>query len=405
MKSHSSTDVLIIGAGIVGLSTAYQLQNRMPHLNIAVLDKEEGPGRHQSTHNSGVVHSGVYYGPGTLKARNCIEGRALLLDFCQENEIPTVKMGKVIVATEKMELPYLTELYHRGTSNGIEGLQWIPQQKLVEIEPHAQGIQALWVPHCFSINFGRVVDKLFEKFQGRGGKVFLGHEVLQIKKMPDGLYVETARATFRTSFLVNCAGLHSDRIASLILSREDVPFQIIPFRGEYWELVPEKRHLVNGLIYPVPRPLLPFLGVHLSKMVDGRVTAGPNAVLAWSREGYGKSHVNLKDCLQYIAYPGFWKMSKRFWRTGVDEMHRSLSKKAFLKSLRKLLPSIEEQDLVPGGSGVRAQLVRRDGTLHDDFAIVQKDRTLHVLNAPSPAATSCLSIGNFLSDQIAKALS
>lgn len=395
-----SADIIIIGAGIVGLSTAYQLQNRMPHLKIAILEKEHGPGLHQSSHNSGVIHSGVYYKPGTLKARNCTEGRALLLAFSEQNGIILKKMGKVIVATKKEELPYLSELHHRGTCNGLEGLKIIGKEELSEIEPHVQGLQALWVPNCFSINFQNVVEKLLEKVLQKGGQVLFGQKVIKIADTEKHVIVETSKTTLSGLFLINCAGLHADRIGSLILEKQDFPFEIIPFRGEYWELAANKRDLVNGLIYPVPNPQLPFLGIHLSRMVDGRVTAGPNAVLAWSREGYRKSQINLKDCIQYLTYSGFWKMAKRFWKSGLEEMYRSMSKKAFVKEVQQLLPQIEEKDLVAGGAGVRAQLVKRDGNLHDDFAIVHKYKTLHVLNAPSPAATSCLSIGNFLSEQI-----
>lgn len=404
LNNTISADIIIVGAGIVGLSTAYQLQNRMPHLKIVILEKEHASGQHQSSHNSGVIHSGVYYKPGSLKARNCTEGRSLLLNFCDQNGITLKKMGKVIVATKKEELSYLSELHHRGTNNGLEGLKIIGKEELAEIEPHVQGLQALWVPNCFSINFHDVVEKLLEKIVQKGGKVFFGQKVVNIIDTEKQVIVETTGTTISGSFLVNCAGLHSDRIASLILSKQDVPFEIIPFRGEYWELAANKRDLVKGLVYPVPNPQLPFLGVHLSKMVDGRVTAGPNAVLAWSREGYRKSQINLRDCMQYLTYPGFWKMAKRFWKSGMEEMYRSMSKKAFVKDVQQLLPQIEEKDLVAGKAGVRAQLVKRDGNLHDDFAIVNNQKTLHVLNAPSPAATSCLSIGNYLSNQISQAL-
>ncbi len=398
-----SADIIIIGAGIIGLSTAYQLQNQMPHLKIAILEKEQASGQHQSSHNSGVIHSGVYYKPGSLKARNCTEGRALLLDFCHQNGIMLKKVGKVIVATKKEELPYLSDLHHRGISNGLKELKIVAKEELSEIEPHVQGLQALWIPNCFSINFQDVVEKLLEKIIYKGGKILFGHKVIKIADTEQRVIIETSKTTLSASFLVNCAGLHSDRIASLILKKQDVPFEIIPFRGEYWELAASKKNLINGLVYPVPNPQLPFLGVHLSRMVDGRVIAGPNAVLAWSREGYRKSQINLRDCMQYLTYPGFWKMAKRFWRPGMQEVYRSMRKEAFVKNVQQLVPQIEQGDLVTGGSGVRAQLVKQDGTLHDDFAILQKHKTLHVLNAPSPAATSCLSIGNFLCQQISQA--
>lgn len=394
------TDVLIIGAGIIGLSTAYQLQQSFPHLKIRVLEKERQSGTHQSTHNSGVVHSGVYYKPGSMKAQNCTEGRAALLAFCKENEIFPEKMGKVIVATRETELPFLAELQKRGDSNGVKGLQMIGPKQLKEIEPHASGIQALWVPECYSIRFQDVVEKLLMHFKKKGGEILFDKKVERITSEKDRVIVETANSTHTTSYLINCAGLHSDRIASLILDREQIPFQIIPFRGEYWELAEPKRDLVKGLIYPVPDPKFPFLGVHLSRMVGGKVVAGPNAVLALAREGYKKSQIDLRDCLQYLRYPGFWKMAGRYWNVGLSEMQRSLRKKAFVKEVQRLLPELEEEDFIKSDAGVRAQVVKRDGTMLDDFAIVSKHNTLHVLNAPSPAATSCLSIAKYICKQM-----
>lgn len=396
----SKSDVLIIGAGIIGLATAYQLQQTLPHLQITILEKENQCGMHQSTHNSGVVHSGIYYKPGSLKAQNCVEGRAALLEFCKENEIPLVKAGKVIVATQETELPFLFELQKRGLSNGVKDLQLIPKEQLKEIEPHAHGIQALWVPECYSIRFQDVVEKLLLHFRKKGGEVLFEKKVVAIAVEKDQVVVETPTSVHTASYLVNCAGLHSDRIASLILGKDEVPYQIIPFRGEYWELTAEKRELVKGLIYPVPDPKFPFLGVHLSRMLDGKVLAGPNAVLAWAREGYTKSQINLQDCFRYLCYSGFWKMAGRYWDVGWEEMQRSLSKKAFVREVQRLLPEVEEKDFIKSAAGVRAQVVKKDGTLLDDFAIVQKRNTLHVLNAPSPAATSCLSIAKFICKNI-----
>lgn len=391
-------DVLIIGAGIIGLSTAYSLQQRFPHLKIGILEKEATCGVHQSTHNSGVVHSGVYYKPGSLKAHNCIGGRAALLQFCRENAIALKKLGKVIVATQKRELPFLDELQRRGEVNQIPGLQRMGREQLKEIEPYAEGIEALWVPECYSIRFQDVVEKLLLHFKEQGGEICFGEKVRSISLEKTQVIVETSAGSHRASYLINCAGLHSDRIASLIMDR--IPFQIVPFRGEYWELKGERSDWVKGLIYPVPDPNFPFLGVHLSRMADGRVLAGPNAVLAWAREGYQKSKVNLDDCMRYLCYPGFWKMAGRYWDVGLKEMFRSFSKKAFVKAVQRLVPDIREEDFIPTGAGVRAQVVKRDGTLLDDFAIVQKDNTLHVLNAPSPAATSCLSIAKQICDQL-----
>lgn len=390
-------DVIIIGAGIIGLATAYRLQQRFPHLKIRILEKEEKCGAHQSTHNSGVVHSGVYYKPGSLKAQNCTLGRAELLKFCRDNEISLKKLGKVIVATQKNELPFLEELHKRGESNKVPGIQKIGKAQLSEIEPHADGIEALWVPECYSIRFQDVVEKLMLLFKNRGGEVFFGEKVEALTLEPNAVIVETAASTHRASYLINCAGLYSDRIASLLLDK--IPFQIVPFRGEYWELIQEKRSLVKGLIYPVPDPKFPFLGVHLSRMADDRVLAGPNAILALAREGYRKSQVNLEDCLRYICYPGFWKMAARYWSVGLKEMHRSLAKKAFVEAAKRLVPELCEEDFIKSGAGVRAQVVKRDGTMLDDFCVVQKNNTIHVLNAPSPAATSCLSIAKYICDQ------
>ena len=394
-------EILIIGSGIIGLATAYQLQQLFPHFKISILEKEERSGMHQSSRNSGVIHSGVYYKPGSLKAQNCIEGRAALLEFCRDNGITLEKLGKVIIATEERELSYLLELEKRGQTNGVPGLKRISKSQLNEIEPHVNGIEALWIPECYSIRFQDVVDQLLRLFKKKGGEILFGEKVESIVTEKDRVIVETQNSLHTASFLINCAGLHSDRIASLVLDKTQLPFQIIPFRGEYWELIASKRDLVKGLIYPVPDPNFPFLGVHLSRMVDGKVVAGPNAVLALAREGYKKSQVNLQDCLQYLCYPGFWKMAGRYWNVGWEEMQRSLSKRAFVKQVQRLLPQVEEKDFIKGDAGVRAQVVKRDGTMLDDFAIVQKHNTLHVLNAPSPAATSCLSIAKFICKKVA----
>ncbi len=396
---RSSSDILIIGAGIIGLATAYHLLHLFPHLKVTLLEKEARIAAHQSTRNSGVIHSGVYYKPGSLKAQNCTRGRSLLLEFCKTHEIRIEKLGKVIVATSEKELPNLYELERRGKGNGVP-CSLIDPEQLKEIEPHVQGIKALWVPSCFSINFGDVAQKLLNEIQQNGGGLHLGEQVIHLESRAGQVYVETTQGLHTASFLINCAGLHSDRIASFILGKQNVPFQIVPFRGEYWEVIPEKKHLVQGLIYPVPDPKFPFLGVHLSKMVDGRVTAGPNAVLALAREGYHKKNLNFQDTLELMRYPGFWKMTSRFWNVGIAETYRSLSKKSFLKAVRRLVPAMEESDLIPSPAGVRAQAVKPDGSLLDDFAFLQKDNTLHVLNAPSPAATSCLSIARTISEQV-----
>ncbi len=403
MMRESISDILIIGAGIIGLATAYQLKQLFPQFHVTILEKEKKSGMHQSTHNSGVVHSGIYYKPGSLKAKNCMEGRSALLEFCRENEITLEKLGKVIIATQDKEIPFLLELEQRGRTNGVNGLKRISREQLKEIEPHARGIQALWVPECYSIRFQDVIEKLAFHFISKGGEIFFDQKAIAIKADKNRVVVETSRASHTASYLINCAGLFSDRIASLVLGKGQVPFQIIPFRGEYWELVPSKKDLVRGLIYPVPDPRFPFLGVHLSRMVDGKVLAGPNAVLALAREGYKKSQFNLEDFFQYLCYPGFWKMAARYWDVGWQEVQRSLRKKVFVKQIQRLLPQVEEQDFIESFSGVRAQAIKKDGTILDDFAILQKHHTFHVLNAPSPAATSCLSIAKFICDHFSKA--
>ena len=395
-----SKNIVIVGAGIVGLATAYQLARKLSGHKIAIIEKEEHCGTHQSTRNSGVIHSGVYYKPGSYKAKNCTEGRAALLDFCRQNDIPLKRLGKLIVASNEKETPYLEELLQRGISNGLDGLQVVAFEKMKEIEPHVFGVKALWVPNCYSVAFSDVVQALEINLKMQGVDIFKGQKVIKMSEDSKEITIDTSKQTFKASFVINCAGLHSDEIASLILKKEDIPHKIIPFRGEYWEIKPEKAHLVNGLIYPVPNPKFPFLGVHLSRMIDDRVMAGPNAVLALAKEGYKQSTINLKDCMSLSSYPGFWKMALKYWNVGLQEMLRSYSKTKFVKDAQKLIPELEEDDFIPGKSGVRAQVVKRDGTLLDDFSFVLKNKSLHVLNAPSPAATSCLSIGSHLADKV-----
>jgi L-2-hydroxyglutarate oxidase len=387
-----SNDVLIIGAGIVGLATAYQLLKAKPSLKLLILEKEKEVGLHQTGRNSGVIHSGVYYKPGSLKAKNCLEGRKALLQFCEEQEIPTQKLGKVIIATKAEELGKLLDIAERGRLNGVQGLELIGPERLKEIEPHVSALQALWVPECHVVHFGTVASRLAQAVRALGGEIALETEVTGIKNA----VVETSRQTYHAGTLINCAGLFSDRIARL--SKEKVEHQILPFRGEYFEL--SKRELVNGLIYPVPNPKFPFLGVHLTRRIDGSVEAGPNAVLAFAREGYRKRDFNGRDCLEYLKYPGFWKMAGRYGSVGLYELYRSFRKRAFLKDVQKLIPAIEEKDLASGGSGVRAQVVTRDGKLLDDFALLQEGKRYHVLNAPSPAATASFAIGRFIAHEV-----
>lgn len=395
-------DVAIIGGGIVGLATAYHLQKKAPSLKILILEKEQKLAAHQTGNNSGVIHSGIYYKPNSLKALNCIRGRQDLLAFCVQHEILHRKLGKVIIATREEELPHLYELEKRGHANGVRGVKLIDKRELVQIEPHAAGLKALWVPECYSVHYPSVTQQLAQEIQQRGGEIVLSEKVLNISFQDDHLEIEGQQRNYQASFLINCAGLFSDRIAKAILGRGKVPFQILPFRGEYFELKEERRNLVKGMIYPVPNPKFPFLGVHLTRMIDGKVEAGPNAILATAREGYKKSDVDLRDCLQYLTYKGFWKMAIRYWPIGLYEIYRSLNKKVFLRDLQRLIPEIQEEDLTVGGAGVRAQVVKSDGTLLDDFALVREKNSLHVLNAPSPAATASFSIGSTISDEVLK---
>ncbi len=388
-------DAIIIGAGIVGLATGYQLLKQKPHLKILILEKEGEPAKHQTGNNSGVIHSGIYYKPGSLKAKNCTAGKRELLEFCETFGIATKKLGKVIVATEKEQLTRLDEIGQRGRANGV-AVERIGAARLREIEPHVQALEALWVPECSVIAYTAVAKKLVEELERLGGEVHFHEEVRSIEGTDR---ICTSKAEYKASVLINCAGLFSDRIGRRALGAEKVPHRILPFRGEYYEVREGKRDLVKGLIYPVPDPRFPFLGVHLTRMIDGKVEAGPNAVLAFAREGYRKTDVNLKDCWDLLSYPGFWKMAGKYWKAGLYEVARSLSKKLFLRDLQKLVPAIEEKDLVPGNRGIRAQMVTRDGKLVDDFAILEEKGMVHVFNAPSPAATASFSIGRQVAER------
>jgi L-2-hydroxyglutarate oxidase LhgO len=388
--------VVVIGAGIVGLATAYQLLKARPHLSVLVLEKEAEPAQHQTGNNSGVIHSGIYYKPGSLKAKNCLAGKEELLAFCEEFGIPTQKLGKVIVTTAPHQRERLDEIESRGRANGVP-LERIGPARLKEIEPHVQALEALWIPDCSIISYRAVAARLAAEVVRLGGEIRFGEAVQAIHP---GIVVETSQTAHRASHLINCAGLFSDRIARKALGAQLIPHRILPFRGEYYELAAAKHHLVNGLIYPVPDPRFPFLGVHLTRMVNGHVEAGPNAILALSREGYRKTDIKLRDCLDTLAYPGFWKMAAKYWQAGCYELARSFSKKLFLRDLQKLVPAIEEKDLQPGGAGIRAQVVARDGKLIDDFAILEEKNMVHVLNAPSPAATASFAIGRHIASRI-----
>ena len=390
-------DVVIVGGGIVGLSTAMQLKLRgVPNWRVAVVEKEPAIARHQTGHNSGVIHSGIYYRPDSQKARFCVAGVQALLRFCEENEIEYRQCGKVIVATTVDELERLQALYQRGKANGVQGLEIIGPERLKEIEPHGAGVQALWSPRTGIIDYQQVAAAYATRFQESGGDIYTDAPVSKMTRYADGVVLETAGGALKAKHIINCAGLYADRVAEMMGERLDV--RIIPFRGEYFTLQPERRDLVNGLIYPVPDPRFPFLGVHYTRTIQGQVEAGPNAVLALGREGYRKSDLSPRDSWGTFTFPGFWRMSAKHWRVGVSEMRRSYSKKRFVRDLQRLLPEIKEQDLAPGGSGVRAQAVARDGAILDDFHILRGREAIHVLNAPSPGATSSLAIGAYIVD-------
>jgi L-2-hydroxyglutarate oxidase len=383
-------DVVIAGAGIVGLATALQIQRRKPDWKIAVLDKEQDVAVHQSSRNSGVIHSGIYYRPGSLRATNCRRGYQLLLAFCQEHGIPHDVCGKVIVAATPEEKGALDQIFQRGIQNGLDGLRKINAEETREIEPHVQAVEAVWVPQAGIIDYGLVARKYAQIFEQNGGTLHFGQAVREIKEQKDGI-VAIAASSFHTRILVNCSGLYSDQVARM--SGMDPDVQILPFRGEFYELKPEARHLVRNLIYPVPNPNFPFLGVHFTRMIQGGIEAGPNAVLAFQREGYSRWDIHLKELAQTLAYPGFRKIARKYWRDGWAEMQRSYSKKHFVKALKRLIPDIGPDDLVPGRSGVRAMACDREGNLLDDFLILSKTGVVNVCNAPSPAATASLAIG------------
>lgn len=398
----SHYNVIVVGGGIVGLAVALEITQRFPRLRLLLLEKEDGVGRHQSGHNSGVIHSGVYYKPGSLKAKLCATGAAAMVEFCREHGIPHRVCGKVIVATHEEEFPRLEELRRRGKANGLTGLRFIVPQELHEIEPHTSGLRALVVPSTGITDYAAVCDKYAEIIGTRGGTVLTSHAVVAIKRHANEIVVETNHGAFSAASLINCAGLFSDRISHM--AGDDPQVMIVPFRGEYYDLIPERSSLVRALIYPVPDPRFPFLGVHFTRRVSGSVDAGPNAVLAFQREGYRRTDFNLRDLTSSLAFPGFWRMAAKNWRSGLDEFHRSFSKPAFVRALQRLVPEVREADLVPGGSGVRAQALTRKGVLMDDFQFVLSDRMLHVLNVPSPAATASLAIGRTIVSTAAESL-
>lgn len=383
-------EVVIIGGGIVGLSVGLALTERFPDKKVVILEKENSVSKHQTGNNSGVIHSGIYYKPGSFKARFAKQGSQSMVAFCKEHGIEYDICGKVIVATEQHELPLLQNLYERGIQNELE-IEMLNAEQLKEIEPHVAGLGAIRVPQAGIVNYQQVSEKIRELIEANGGEIRCGEEVKSINEHENGVSIETSKGTVETKVMINCAGLQSDRIAKMTGYFADL--KIVPFRGEYYKLKESSRSLVNHLIYPVPNPDFPFLGVHYTRMIGGEVEAGPNAVLSFKREGYKKTDINLFDIAETLTYKGFWKLAGKNMKEGLNEMARSYSKGLFVKSLQKLIPEIQADDLEPGGAGVRAQALKSDGSMVDDFYFIPGKRSIHVLNAPSPAATASLEIG------------
>ena len=401
MADHTY-DIAVVGGGILGIATAMELTHRFPKLTVGVVEKENRLAAHQTGHNSGVIHTGIYYKPGSLKAKNCVTGVSSLLAFCDENNIKYDLCGKVIVATREDELGRLDDLYERGVANGVQGLEMIGPERLKEIEPHAVGIKALYSPNTGIIDYTEVTEAYGRKFQENGGEILTDTKVEDIKKGSDGrVTLVTNQGNVSAKYMVNCAGLYAHSIAH----KMGVPYdlRIIPFRGEYFTLSPEGQALVKGLIYPVPDPRFPFLGVHFTRGIHGDVEAGPNAVLAFAQEGYTKFKINVKETMATLAFKGFWIMAAKHWKTAYQEYYRSFSKGTFTKSLQRLVPEIEKRHLTGGGAGVRAQAVERNGFLVDDFRISQTENAIHVRNAPSPGATASLSISRGIVDMAEEA--
>lgn len=389
-------EIAVIGAGILGLATARELLRRRPGARLIVLEKERAIGRHQTGHNSGVIHSGIYYAPGSVKAKTCVAGAAALTRYCDERGIPYERCGKVIVALDESELDRLDELHRRGTANGVAGLELIGPERLREIEPHVRGVRALWSPATGIVDFSRVARAYAEDVQVLGGEIRTGHEVLRIRRRGAATRIRTSGGDLEAGRVIACAGLYADRVAELT-GAPSTP-RIVPFRGDYYVLRPERRHLARNLIYPVPDPAFPFLGVHFTRRMDGSVWLGPNAVLAFAREGYRRTDLNPRELWDALSFGGFRTLATKYWRTGLEEMWRDYSKRAFLRSLQAYIPELELSDLRPGPSGVRAQALGADGTLVDDFVVDQREGVLHVRNAPSPAATSSLAIAELIAD-------
>ncbi len=394
--------ILIVGGGIVGLATGYQLAANYPQAQITILEKEPRLGGHQTGHNSGVLHCGLYYQPGSLKARLAVSGIQEMVRFCQKHQVDHDVCGKIVVATNSVEEDRLRKLEIRGRQNGLQGLQWLDRSAMRAIEPHVGGIAALRVPQEGIVDYPQVTETLGRLLESAGHEIHCGERVTILKQRGPEWLVQTPKQEYRADFLITCAGLHSDRVSQL--AGETRRARIVPFRGEYYQLKPDREGLVRHLIYPVPDPEFPFLGVHFTRLIHGGIEAGPNAVLAFAREGYRKADVNLADLIDAMSYSGLWQFIRRYPRMTVDELRRSFSKKRFCESLQKLVPDVQEDDLAPGGTGVRAQAMSPEGTLIHDFRLIQRPNCLHVINAPSPAATASLAIGGEIVSQIRQQL-
>jgi len=401
MPQQKTYDAVIIGGGIIGTATAMALQEIGIH-SVLVLEAENKLAAHQTGNNSGVIHSGLYYKPGSLKAKNCVEGRELMYKFCEQHNIKHEKCGKLVVATLREEIPQLKNLEERGKANGLTGIKRLSSEELKEYEPHVKGLAGLFIAETGIVDYNQVTETYAKIILENGGKVKTNSKFLALSRDNNSLVLETKSGIYKARLLVNCAGLYSDRVAKICGVNPGL--QIIPFRGEYYKLKKEKEHLVKNLVYPVPDPQFPFLGVHFTRMIKGGVEAGPNAVLAFKREGYSHKDFSVTDILEMVVYSGFWKMAAKYYKMGIGEFHRSLNRNAFVRALQKLVPEIGHDDLTQGGAGVRAQAVEPNGNLVDDFRIVEAEKMIHVLNTPSPAATASISIGRTIAGLLRKNL-
>lgn len=393
-------DIVIIGAGIVGLGTAYRISQKNPRLKICLIEKESGVARHQTGHNSGVIHSGIYYKTGSLKAINCKKGYDELLIFAKEFGINHDVCGKVIVATKEVERPLLDNIYQRGIANGMAGIRKISAQETKEIEPYVNALESIWVPQTGIIDYVGMSEKLAKLIEEQGNTIFFNRKVTSMATQSGSTIVHTEGGDFEAKLVITCAGLYADKVTKMLEPKSD--FQVLPFRGEYYELIPERQYLVKNLIYPVPNPNFPFLGVHFTRMTKGGVEAGPNAVLSYRREGYSRWDIHFGELFETLRFKGFQKIASKYWREGLEEMYRSYSKRAFVKALQNLIPDIKEEDLKEGGSGVRAQACDAAGNLVDDFWFIENQYVINVCNAPSPAATACLAVGETVADKALK---